>query len=252
MLYCYFSPCIAATNFLLCATGFLQWQTAQGFQKSACAGQLSSSEQLYGAGLRDSLIGVFMKKKIIVAITGATGSIYGIRLLEMLNNIVDVETHLILSPTGALTAHAETDWDKQSILNLADVVHKPKDLGATLSSGSFITHGMVIAPCSMKTLGSIASGVTDNLVARAADVVLKERRRLILMVRETPLNLVHLRNMTTLAEMGAIIAPPVPSYYTRPETIDDIVNQTVGRMLDLLDIPSNSLIKRWEGLQEST
>lgn len=192
-----------------------------------------------------------MKKKIVVAITGATGSIYGIRLLEILNTLDDVETHLILSATGALTAYAETDWDKQSILKLANVVHNPKDLGATLSSGSFITHGMIIVPCSMKTIGSIASGVTDNLVARAADVILKERRRLVVIARETPLNLVHLRNMTTLTEMGAIIAPPVPSYYTRPKTIDDIVNQTVGRMLDLLDVPADNLIQRWAGIKEA-
>ena len=189
-----------------------------------------------------------MKKKIIVAITGATGSIYGIRLLEILSTVEEVETHLILSATGALTAHAETDWDKQSIQALADEVHNPKDLGATLSSGSFITHGMIIAPCSMKTVGAIASGVTDNLVSRAADVILKERRRLVLIARETPLNLVHLRNMATLTEMGAIIAPPVPSYYTRPKTIDDIVNQTVGRMLDLLDTPLDDLVTRWAGI----
>lgn len=189
-------------------------------------------------------------KKIIVAITGATGSIYGIRLLEILSKLDDIETHLILSPTGALTAYSETNWDKTAILALADEVHNPKDLGATLSSGSFITHGMIVAPCSMKTIGAIASGVTDNLVARAADVILKERRRLVLMARETPLNLVHLRNMATLAEMGAIIAPPVPSYYTRPKTIDDIVNQTVARMLDLLDISQDDLITRWGGIKE--
>ena len=139
--------------------------------------------------------------------------------------------------------------DKKAILALADVTHSPKDIGATLSSGSFITHGMVIAPCSMKTLGCIANGITDNLVSRAADVILKERRRLILMTRETPLNLVHLRNMVTLAEMGAIVAPPVPAFYTQPETIDDIVNHTVGRILDSLDIPASDYVKRWPGLK---
>ena len=189
-----------------------------------------------------------MKKKIIIAITGATGSIYGTRLLEILQTVDDVETHLIMSSAGALTAQYELNMDKKTITALADVTHSPKDIGATLSSGSFITHGMVIAPCSMKTLGCIANGIADNLVSRAADVVLKERRKLILMTRETPLNLVHLRNMTTLSEMGAIIAPPVPAFYTQPKTIDDIVNHTVGRILDTLDISNVDYVKRWKGL----
>ena len=191
-----------------------------------------------------------MKKKIIVAITGATGSIYGTRLLEILQTVDDVESHLILSSAGALTAKHEICINKQAIESLADVVHNPKDIGATLSSGSFITHGMVIAPCSMKTLGCIANGIADNLVSRAADVILKERRKLILMVRETPLNLVHLRNMTTLSEMGAIIAPPVPAFYTQPKTIDDIVNHTVGRILDTLDISNVNYVRRWQGLSK--
>jgi len=189
-----------------------------------------------------------MKKKIIVAITGATGSIYGTRLLEILQTIDDIESHLILSSAGALTAQHELGIDKAAIHKLADVVHNPKDIGASLSSGSFLTHGMVIAPCSMKTLGSIANGIADNLVSRAADVVLKERRKLILMVRETPFNLIHLRNMTTLTEMGAIIAPPVPAFYTKPTTIDDIVNHTVGRILDSLNIPASDYVTRWSGL----
>lgn len=192
-----------------------------------------------------------MKKKIIIAITGATGAIYGTRLLEILQSIDDVESHLILSSAGALTAQYELNIDKQAIMSLADVVHHPKDIGATLSSGSFITHGMVIAPCSMKTLGCIANGITDNLVSRAADVALKERRKLILMVRESPLNLVHLRNMTTLSEMGAIIAPPVPAFYTQPQTIDDIVNHTVGRVLDSLNIDTVDCVKRWQGINQS-
>lgn len=191
-----------------------------------------------------------MKKKIIIAITGATGAIYGTRLLEVLQSIDDVESHLILSSAGALTAQYELNIEKQAIMSLADVVHHPKDIGATLSSGSFITHGMVIAPCSMKTLGCIANGITDNLVSRAADVVLKERRKLILMVRESPLNLVHLRNMTTLSEMGAIIAPPVPAFYTQPQTIDDIVNHTVGRVLDSLNIDTVDCVKRWQGINQ--
>lgn len=198
---------------------------------------------------RSHLLFMTTKKKIIVAITGATGSIYGTRILEILKTIDDVESHLILSSAGALTAQYELKMDKQAIMALADVVHSPKDIGATLSSGSFITHGMVIAPCSMKTLGCIANGIADNLVSRAADVVLKERRRLILMVRETPLNLVHLRNMTTLSEMGAIIAPPVPAFYTLPKSIDEMVNHTVGRILDTLDVSAELDIKRWKGLK---
>jgi len=192
-----------------------------------------------------------MKKRLIIAITGATGSMYGIRLLEVLRTMDDVETHLILSAAGALTAFSETGIEREQILNLADVVHSSKDIGASIASGSYLTHGMVIAPCSMKTLGTIANGINDNLVSRAADVILKERRRLVLLTRETPLNLVHLRNMTTITEMGGIIAPPVPSYYTRPETIDDIINQTVGRTLDLLGVAQDDLVKRWEGIKET-
>ncbi len=192
-----------------------------------------------------------MKKRLIIAITGATGSMYGIRLLEVLRTMDDVETHLILSAAGALTAFSETGIEREQILKLADVVHSSKDIGASIASGSYLTHGMVIAPCSMKTLGAIANGINDNLVSRAADVILKERRRLILLTRETPLNLVHLRNMTTITEMGGIIAPPVPSYYTRPETIDDIINQTVGRTLDLLGVAQDGLVKRWEGIKET-
>jgi polyprenyl P-hydroxybenzoate/phenylacrylic acid decarboxylase-like protein len=193
-----------------------------------------------------------MKKRIIIAITGATGSIYGTRLLEILQTVDEVETHLILSNAGALTAQYELNMDKQAITNLADFTHNPKDIGATLSSGSFITHGMVIAPCSMKTLGCIANGIADNLVSRAADVILKERRKLIVMARETPLNLVHLRNMTTLSEMGAIIAPPVPAFYTLPESIDDLINHTVGRILDTLGMSNVDYVKRWQGIKNST
>ncbi len=192
-----------------------------------------------------------MKKRLIIAITGATGSMYGIRLLEILRTLDDVESHLILSAAGALTAFSETGIEREHILKLADVVHNPKDIGASIASGSYLTHGMVIAPCSMKTLGAIANGINDNLVSRAADVILKERRRLILVTRETPLNLVHLRNMTTITEMGGVIAPPVPSYYTRPETIDDIINQTVGRTLDLLGVARDDLVKRWEGIKDT-
>jgi 4-hydroxy-3-polyprenylbenzoate decarboxylase/2,5-furandicarboxylate decarboxylase 2 len=191
-----------------------------------------------------------MKKKIIIAITGATGAIYGTRLLEVLQTIEDVESHLILSAAGALTAQYELGMDKSAIASLADVAHHPKDIGAAISSGSFITHGMIIAPCSMKTLGCVANGISDNLVSRAADVVLKEKRPLVLMVRESPLNLAHLRNMTTLSQMGAIIAPPVPAFYTLPESIDDIVNHTVARALDALNITTSDTV-RWQGLKNS-
>ena len=175
-------------------------------------------------------------KRLIIAITGATGSIYGIRLLEVLGGIAGIETHLILSPAGALTAREETGWDREAIGRLADVVHSHRDIGASIASGSFLTDGMVVAPCSMRTLGAIAHGLSDNLISRAADVALKERCRLILLPRETPLNLAHLRNMVAVTEMGGIIAPPVPSLYTKPKTIADLVNQTVGRVVDLLGI----------------
>jgi polyprenyl P-hydroxybenzoate/phenylacrylic acid decarboxylase-like protein len=153
-----------------------------------------------------------------------------------------------MSASGALTATQELSMKRGDIEALADVVHNVKDVGATIASGSFQSEGMVIAPCSMKTLASVAHGFADNLVSRAADVMLKERRKLVLMARETPLNLAHLRNMTAVTEMGGIVFPPVPAFYTQPETLDDIVNHTVGRVLDLFSIPHNSLVKRWEGI----
>ena len=188
-------------------------------------------------------------RRLIVAITGASGAIYGIRLLEALRQARACESHLILSPAGALTATQETGRSRAEIEALADVVHASRDIGATIASGSFETLGMVVAPCSMKTLGSIAHGLSDNLVARAADVVLKERRRLVLVARETPLNLAHLRNMVAVTEMGAIVCPPVPAFYTRPTTIDDIVNHTVARVLDLVGIDHTLPVERWPGLQ---
>lgn len=188
------------------------------------------------------------KQKIIVAITGATGSIYGIRMLEILRQDPAVETHLILSSAGALTAKTETGFDKERIQSLADVVYHPKDIGAAIASGSFQTAGMIVAPCSMKTLGGIAHGIADNLITRAADVALKERRRLVLMVRETPFNLAHLRNMTAVTEMGGIIAPPLPAFYTQPETLDEVVTQSVGRVLELVGIEVRDLVQRWQGI----
>lgn len=189
------------------------------------------------------------KKKLIVAITGASGAVYGVRILQILQALPDWETHLVLSPSGALTASQEMGITRQEIESMADVVHSAKNIGATIASGSFHNVGMIIAPCSMKTLAAIALGFADNLVARAADVALKERRKVVLMARETPLNLAHLRNMVTATEMGAIICPPVPAFYSCPESIEDMVNHTVGRVLDLFDIPTDNLIRRWDGLR---
>lgn len=188
-------------------------------------------------------------KRLIVAITGASGTIYGVRLLQLLRTMPDWETHLVMSASGALTASQEIDMKRAEIEALADVVHNVKDIGAAVSSGSFRTAGMVIAPCSMKTLAGVAHGLADNLISRAADVVLKERRRLVLMARETPFNLAHLRNMTAVTEMGGIVFPPVPAFYARPNSIEDMVDHTVGRVLDLFDIEHHDLVRRWEGLQ---
>lgn len=192
------------------------------------------------------------KKRLIVAITGASGAIYGVRLLEQSRVLPEWETHLIISNSGVLTASMELGIKRADIEALADVVHSVKDIGAAVSSGSFRTAGMVIAPCSMKTLAEIANGLADNLISRAADVALKERRRLVLLARETPLNLAHLRNMTAVTEMGGIVCPPVPAFYTRPNSLDDIVNHTVGRVLDLFDIDHRDLVQRWQGLNGST
>lgn len=187
-------------------------------------------------------------KHLIVAITGASGAIYGVRLLQMLRSLDGVQTHLVLSQAGGLTATQELGLARADIEALADVAHNPRDIGATVASGSFITHGMVIAPCSMKTLASVALGLGDNLVSRAADVVLKERRRLVLLARETPLNLAHLRNMATVTEMGGVICPPVPAFYSRPQTLDDVVNHTCARVLDLFDLGAPGGLRRWGGL----
>ncbi len=188
-------------------------------------------------------------QRLIIAITGASGVVYGVRLLQVLRALPEWETHLVLSASGVLTAAQELDATRAEIESLADVVHNARDIGAALSSGSFRTAGMVVAPCSMKTLAGIAHGLSENLVSRAADVVLKERRRLVLMVRETPLNLAHLRNMTAATEMGAIVFPPVPAFYARPASLDDMVNHTVGRVLDLFGIAHEGLVERWEGLR---
>jgi polyprenyl P-hydroxybenzoate/phenylacrylic acid decarboxylase-like protein len=188
------------------------------------------------------------KPRLIVAITGASGAVYGVRLLQALRASGACESHLVMSSSGVMTAQQELDMRRSDIEALADVVHNVKDIGATIASGSFQSSGMVVAPCSMKTLASIAHGLADNLVSRAADVILKERRRLVLVARETPLNLAHLRNMTSVTEMGGIIFPPVPAFYTRPASLDELVDHTVGRLLDLFDLPHAGLVKRWQGM----
>jgi 4-hydroxy-3-polyprenylbenzoate decarboxylase len=181
-----------------------------------------------------------------VALTGASGAIYGIRTLEVLQGLPDIETHLILSAGARATIALETDATVAEVAALADVVHQPTNLAAPISSGSFRAHGMIVAPCSVKTLSSVANCHGDNLIARAADVMLKERRPLILLFRETPLHTGQIRLMLLASESGAIVMPPVPAFYHRPGTIDDIVDQTVGRALDQLDIEAD-IVRRWEG-----
>ncbi|XVJ71750.1 MAG: UbiX family flavin prenyltransferase [Rhizobacter sp.] len=184
--------------------------------------------------------------RIVVGITGATGAIYGVRLLERLKS-VGAQTHLVASPAGVLNVHHELGLDRKALEALADVAYNPADVGAALASGSFVTDAMVVAPCSMKSLAAVAHGLSDNLLSRAADVTLKERRRLVLMVRETPFNLAHLRNMTSVTEMGGIIFPPLPAFYHRPQNIDDLVNDTVERVLGLLGV-AQAAPKSWVGL----
>jgi 4-hydroxy-3-polyprenylbenzoate decarboxylase len=186
-------------------------------------------------------------RRIVVAITGATGAVYGVRLLQRLGATAGVESHLVVSDAAALTLHQELGMQRRDVEALAHVVHKNREIGASIASGSFHTDGMVIAPCSMKTLAAVAHGLSDNLIARAADVVLKERRRLVLMVRETPFNLAHLRNMTAVTEMGGIVFPPLPGFYQRPASIDEMVDHSVARVMDLLGI-EHELAPRWAGM----
>ena len=187
-------------------------------------------------------------RRLIVAMTGATGSIYGLRILETLRGLGGWETHLVVSDAGMLNAWQEYRLARKDITKLADIVHNVRDVGASISSGSFLTAGMVIAPCSMKTLAAVAHGFSDNLISRAADVILKERRRLVLITREAPLNLAHIRNMAAVTEMGGVIFPPVPAFYSGAKTIDDLVNHTVGRVLDLFDV-EHEKIRRWQGMR---
>lgn len=184
-------------------------------------------------------------KRLILAITGASGALYGIRALELLRPLPDVETHLILTPAGLRTIAEETDLRADDVRALADEVYNPKDIGAALSSGSFLTAGMLVAPCSIKTLSGIAHCYNDELTVRAADVCLKERRRVVLLLRETPLHAGHIALMAQATQNGAIIMPPVPAFYHRPESLDDVVNQTVARALDLFEIRL-PLTRRWK------
>ena len=188
-----------------------------------------------------------MKKRLIVGITGATGAVYGVQILRTIREVEGWESHLILSDAGALNLWHELKMKRKELEKLADVAYHPKDIAATISSGSYLTEGMVIAPCSMKTLAAVAHAHADDLLSRAADVVLKERRRLVIVPRETPLNLAHLRNMVQVTEMGGIVFPPVPAFYAKPKSIQDLVDHTVRRVLDLFGIHSAKLA-RWKGI----
>ena len=185
--------------------------------------------------------------RLIIGITGASGAIYGIRLLETLRDQDDMETHLVMSATGRMNIQIETDWKAKDVEALADVVHRNNDVGAMIASGSYQSDGMIVAPCSMKTLSAIVNSYADNLLCRAADVMLKERKRLILVPRESPLHLGHCRLLQQAAEMGIDIAPPMPAFYNRPQSVDDIVDHTVGRLLDLIGLESG-LVRRWAGV----
>ncbi len=187
------------------------------------------------------------KRRLVIGITGATGSLYAVRMMHTLRQQApDVETHLVVSAAGVLNIQHELDIGRHEIYKMADHVHSIRDVGATLASGAFATAGMIIVPCSMRTLAAVAMGLSDNLITRAADVTLKERRRLVMVVRETPFNLAHLRNMTAVTEMGGIVFPPLPAFYHRPKSIEEMVDHTVSRILEMVGIDVNG--KRWEGM----
>lgn len=188
-------------------------------------------------------------RRLLVAITGASGAVYGLRLLQALQHAPGVQAHAVVSDAGGLTLRHELGLAPEALRPLVHTLHEAANLGAAPASGSFRCQGMVVAPCSMRTLAAIAHGLSDNLVTRAADVMLKERRRLVLMARETPLHLTHLRNMTAVTEMGAIVCPPMPAFYLRPQSLDDIVDASVARVLDLLDVP-HTLSQRWQGMDK--
>lgn len=187
-----------------------------------------------------------LPRRLIVGISGASGAVYGIRLLQVLQNIPDVETHVIISKSARITVPYETDFSVKDVESMGDVVENVNDISASISSGSYLTNGMIVAPCSMKTLTSIVHSVADNLLTRSADVVLKEGRPLVLIPRETPLHVGHCKLLYEAAQMGIRIVPPMPAFYNRPKTIDDIVNHTVGRVLDLFDIDAG-IVRRWQG-----
>ena len=187
-------------------------------------------------------------RRIIVAISGASGAVYGARLLQVLRGLPGIETHLVVSDAGWRNLQHELGMERPAAQALAHQVHDVNNVGAAIASGSFQCHAMVVAPCSMRTLAAIAHGLADNLLTRAADVMLKERRRLVLMVRETPLHLAHLRNMVAVTEMGGIVCPPLPAFYLRPQTVEDVVNHSVARVLDLIDV-EHQLAPRWQGLE---
>jgi len=188
--------------------------------------------------------------RLIIGISGASGVIYGIRLLEVLRGQDDVETHLVMSATGKMNIGIETTWKAKSVEELADVVHRNNDVGAMIASGSYRSDGMIVAPCSMKTLSGIVNSYADNLLCRAADVMLKERKRLILVPRESPLHVGHCRLLYKASKMGIDIAPPMPAFYNRPQSVDDIVNHTVGRVLDLIGLDAG-IVQRWSGVAEA-
>ena len=188
-------------------------------------------------------------KRLVIAMTGATGAIYGVRMLQVLQEREAWETHLVISSAGIINLKHELDMRRQALFDLADVTHDINNIAASIASGSFKTAGMVIAPCSMKTLASVAHGLADNLISRAADVILKERRRLVVMPRETPLNLAHIRNMAAVTEMGGIIFPPMPAFYSKPKSLDDMINESVGRVLELFDIDPGDLFEPWLGIR---
>ncbi|WP_096696718.1 UbiX family flavin prenyltransferase [Polaromonas sp. AER18D-145] len=190
-------------------------------------------------------------RRIIVAISGASGAVYGTRLLQVLHGMAGIETHLVVSDAGWRNLDQEQGMSRAAVEALADQVHDARDVGASIASGSFLSSAMVVAPCSMRTLAAVAHGLADNLITRAADVVLKERRRLVLMVRESPLHLGHLRNMVSVTEMGGIICPPMPAFYQRPQSVAELVDGSVARVLDLLELP-HSLAPRWDGRAPAT
>jgi len=191
---------------------------------------------------------MIQKKRLVIGITGATGAIYGVRLLQVLVNFAEWETHLVISKAGLINLHYELGLTKVALDKLADVTHGINEIASTIASGSFKTEGMIVAPCSMKTLAAIAHGFGDNLISRAADVALKERRRVLIMPRETPLNLAHIRNMAAVTEMGAIVFPPMPAFYNKSDSMATMVDEGVGRILDFFAIKTHGLYQPWEGL----